>query len=267
LSSPPEAHLPPCCPLPVSLPQGSVNAEGRRIYIHEGSLAHLAGRNAASAELVYSAVARIAILKAIHHQVSLDGVLLGIISEKGAASILLTFEAEWSRSATDFLRSIGYRPDEREHRDDFRPLLEVQESVVATCYFSSYYTFATGQQTADRMYQDESSMKEVRRKKREGTDYQDLTLINSRWLAQVDTVVGFGPSKASYYFSRAASSRRLPAEESRRIRMEVLGAIRESSREILRQWQSGTEKERAYASERIDQSLGIVFARGILKTV
>jgi hypothetical protein len=253
----PDAEGSGCCPLAAIPAAPKSTAEvGRRIYIHEQSLAHLASQSRQAAELVYGTVARVAVLKAIHHQVHQDGVHLGLIKEESAKQVRMAFESEWSGLATNCLQTIGSKPSEP-GSNEILPILQPDESVVATCYFSNYYTFATGEEMAVRMYQDESSMAEIRQQKSSGTDYQDLALINGRALTLVN------PASAD----NGKAKRSLALSESSRIRMELRRDLRTSTREILHERLELPAAERSYVQERIDQSLGVVFSRGILKTL
>lgn len=243
-----------CCQLPKASPAPDlVEAVGRRIYIHEQALAHLASRGRQAAEMVFSTVARIAVIKAIHHQVSQDGVMLGLISEEKAAEILEAFESEWSDVATACLRGMG-SANPNEDRE-IAPLLRDDESVVATCYFSNYYTFATGQEMAEKMYRDESSVAEIRQQMLSGTDYQDLSLISG------------GKGLLPILPEAEPGRKNLSDPELARIRMEVLRDLRMNTREILRSRAHLTPAEISFVEGRIDQSLGVVFSRGILKTL
>jgi hypothetical protein len=127
--------------------------------------------------------------------------------------------------------------------------------AVATCYFSNYYTFATGQDMAEKMYRDESSVAEIRQQMLSGTEYQDLSLISGG--------KGLFPIRSE----AEPGKKNLSDQELARIRMEVLRDLRMNTREILRSRAHLTPAEISFVEGRIEQSLGVVFSRGILKTL
>ena len=228
-------------------------APGRRIYIHEGSLARLARQDREAARHIYEALARVSVLKILHHQVLQDGIYLGWISREGAQQLSQALEPKGSEAITRCLHSIGYRT---ESRTEPLPLLGSKEEVVASCYFDQYYTFATDEETADQMYRDLKPMVEVRKLRESGEGYQDLLLINGSRSASLE-FLGRKKKRTKGLFSEP---------EAAKVRMEALGAVRRELTKTI-ELVPLNGKERSFVLDSLQNALGEVFSRGVLKTL
>jgi len=227
-------------------------ATGRRIYIHEGSLARLARQNRESARLIYETLARVSVLKILHHRVLQDGVQFRRISSEGAQRLADALEPKGSSPATSCLHSIGYRT---EPKREPQPLLGSGEEIVASCYFDQYYTFATDEVMAIQMYRDLKPMVEVRKQRESGEGYQDLLLIN-----------GWRSTPLEFLGRKKKNKTVLSEPEAARIRAEILQALRlELTRTI--EFVPLTGKERIFALDCLHAALGEVFSHGVLKTL
>jgi hypothetical protein len=154
--------------------------DGRRVYIHGASFDDLAVRDGAAATLIYNALVSLPAMKLIHHDVVEEAVALGEFDADRAALIEGAIAERWASSISESLRCIGIRS-----RGEMptRPLLSSSEKVVATCLDSNYYTFATSDPAARRMYDDVLALRRVRRLILEGGDaYRDLTMVRGRRL-------------------------------------------------------------------------------------
>ncbi len=223
---------------------------GRRIYVHEDSFRHLAFQGKDSAVLVYRMAAQVSLLKIIYHQVLEDGVHLGNVSKRAAERLVGLLEEKWSDAASRTLKELRYVFARVEESSE--PVLNVDESIAATCYFDRYYTFATGPEAAERMYRDQSSIPEILRKKESGLDYQDLVLIRGASL-----VVGGS--------SATPANRRLSESEAGQIRMDILRQVREDIGDSCETAEL-TSQEKAFVNDKIHRALALIFTKGILKT-
>lgn len=157
----------------------SPDGEGRRIYIHTQSFRQLTSVSAAASQIVLNGLMPIPAVKLAHHRFSMDGVSLGIVTEQFADSIMGALDKKWGQSITECLRAICYRPRQSGKPHRWTRVLCPNESVVATCFDSDYFTFATTEAAADRMYRDVEDMGEVRRLLHvRDPRYADLTLIH-----------------------------------------------------------------------------------------
>jgi hypothetical protein len=196
-------------------------------------------------------IARIVILKAIHHQIEQDGVMLGIFSPQAARKLVQTLESKWPDAASDCLRSVSVRTD-RSGGPALEAILDEGEAIKATCYFDNYYTFATEPEAASRMYRDTLDIAEIAKRKSEGSDYQDLTLIKGSQLVSPQGEPG-------------RKSSRLTEAEASGIRMKVLSKVRQEATSASEPLPLSA-KERAFFQDRLESALGVAFSRGILKT-
>jgi hypothetical protein len=238
---------------------------GRRLYVHERSLHRLAFVSRCAAHDVYTCLARISVLKTIHHQVRHDGVCLGLIAAGPAERVLERLRDTWSDRISRWFHRIRVwarrRPGSPRAAE---PLLRPAEAVVASCYFAGYYTFATGCYAADRMYRDQRDIAELRRRLVERSSEGDLALVSGRLIPEEEGPAGGGPRRWQ------DPDRRRPAmlaiSQAARVRMEVLAAIRVEAAALTADL-GLTAGENGYLRDRVDRALEVVFSRGILKTL
>lgn len=174
---------------------------GRRIYIHEDSLVALTAQSHEAANLILRMAARNVALKFVRH-IEQDAALLGAVYLARAQYLVATIEQLWSENASNALKLVGFRLADPRLRDDIHPVLNEDEQIVATCYFSNYFTFATGDKAAESMFADTNDIATLKRIMQEGGGYSDLTLINGTNLVFLDPRIGVGCGKAKAYFSK-----------------------------------------------------------------
>lgn len=156
--------------------------DGRRLYIHEYSLrqAILEGGPVA-ADLIVGALARTVAAKIVHHTFAVDGVALGLV-EPSVGEHIDAVLAEASRNTlTMALASLELR-GHRGGRSRGWGLLGADETVVASCADSGYFTFATGPGAATRMYLDTCSLRGLRTEVNGGGGPEDLQMLKGRSL-------------------------------------------------------------------------------------
>jgi hypothetical protein len=151
--------------------------DGRRIYIHERSLVHLAQLSEDSAEMIYGMLAKMTMIKIVHHIFEEDAVLLGKITNPRAQAVSAAIRSTWGPDIAGTLRKVGLKKAGGEGR-----LLQGEEEIAGTCYFSGYYTFATGEGAAARMFSDTNKISTVVDLQRSGEEYKDLTIIKGAQL-------------------------------------------------------------------------------------
>lgn len=165
--------------------------EGRRLYLHEGSFEDLAFQGADVAWLVYSSLVALPAIKLMHHDVVEEAVVLHGFSVEKAIALESVISAKWFDSITETLRQVALR------QTPGITLIGSTERIVATCFDSNYYTFATTEHAAKRMYADSLKLKEVWALTRGGNDaYRDLTILKGRCLVfEGNTMQSLSPAE------------------------------------------------------------------------
>ncbi len=159
--------------------------DGRRLYIHEDSFHDLASRGTHAATLIYSGLVALPVVKLVHHDLTEEAVAMRTISEENAIALEAAVTARWFHAITYAFHRIGVAHG-RTARVGTEPLLDIGERIVATCLDSNYYTFATTNRAAERMYADVLKLSKVwEYATTEGDAYRDLTMIRGRRLALV----------------------------------------------------------------------------------
>jgi hypothetical protein len=100
-------------------------------------------------------------------------------------------------------------------------VLHSDESVVATCYDSNYYTFATTDAAAIRMYEDNDSLRNVKRLMREEGANKDLTLVKGNRLVLLSSEFGIGPGTLRRYREHTGSNSRLNSDAIRDMKKQI----------------------------------------------
>ena len=257
----PEDGSGPCGPVaPTAVPES-----GRRVYIHEESFATLALQVGGIGEQLYCALSRVAAIKAVHHHLVQDGVMLRRIAAERAEPVLQAIMECWSQDISRVLRRIGYWPVEPQRRYDFFPLLETFETVAASCYDAQYFTFATTPKASVRMFKDTEKIRDLRRSLREGKGEPDLTLIKGHCLAEIDPAIGVGLSKAKIYRSRLARLNQIGEAEFQRLKYNIGASTINALSDLLEEHLvCRTEDEQELVNLLID-SCSDAIHRGILR--
>jgi hypothetical protein len=164
---------------PLQLVGEGVN-DGRRVYVHGASFDDLAMVGEEEAAFIYSALVSLPAIKLIHHDVVEEAVALQEFDRERADRLERAILEHWACRVTYALQRIGVRP---RRGSASQPLIGAQERVVATCVDSSYYTFATTDNAARRMYADVLKLRKVRTLVMERSDaYRDLTMVRGKRL-------------------------------------------------------------------------------------
>lgn len=149
--------------------------DGRRLYIHQSSFDELALQGASAAELTYSALVALPVVKLVHHDVVEEGVALGLIKRDTAERLRAIVDDTWLPRISVAFRRIFL---------DEQPLISKGESIVATCVDANYFTFATGEGAARRMYSDFLKLSEVwKLVQARGDLYRDVTMVKGSRLS------------------------------------------------------------------------------------
>jgi hypothetical protein len=185
--------------------------DGRRIYVHADSFDDLAARQPSLAPLIYEALSSLPALKLVHHDLVEEAVALDLIEACRAQLLERAITSLWTGTISRALRAIGATVP---GSPAAVPLLTADEIVVATCLDSNYFTFATTENAARRMYADVLRLREVRRLVLQGGDaYRDLTMVRGRRLVylRVPTPSNKGASDPSESDTTAQSAESLGA--------------------------------------------------------
>lgn len=172
--------------------------DGRRLYIHKQSFTFLAQQDFEIAKSLVEMLTAIRIAKAMHHHLSDQGVELNLVRQSVADALVRSYERSWKSIATGLFRRIGFTPVVPIDRRLFTPLLDQDESIVATCSEDNYYTFATGVAAADRMFADMNPINLTKQKIKAGNGPKDLTIIHGNAMTEVRSDLGFGLVAKSY---------------------------------------------------------------------
>jgi hypothetical protein len=193
--------------------------DGRRVYIHAISLDDLALRDDVAATVIYSALAGLPVIKLTHHDLVEDAVGLREFDPDKADRLERAVIERWMPPITRLLQCVGVRAG---HESPHTPLLGREERVFATCLDSNYYTFATTDNAARRMYEDVLELREVWAMVREGRDtYRDLTMIRGRRLVllnQAAAPLAFPPLRSFDSKQRAAACEHVEAAKRATLR-------------------------------------------------
>jgi hypothetical protein len=155
--------------------------DGRRVYVHGTSFDDLASRGEEAAMLIYVALVSLPAIKLVHHDVVEEAVALREFDRERAELLEQAIVSRWALRVTDVLQRVGVRPA----RDTAAvgALIGAHEQIVATCLDSNYYTFATTDNAAKRMYADMLKLRKVRAYVNQHSDaYRDLTMVRGRRL-------------------------------------------------------------------------------------
>ena len=126
--------------------------EGRRIYIGRNTIRrNIRSRRDAYAHSYGLAATRGA--RIMDHRLD-DAINLGDMRPKVAVQILGSLVTSRSGTMGELLKRTGYEPILPRHDSTILPILNTDEDIVATCYDSGLYTFATGDAAAERMWLD-----------------------------------------------------------------------------------------------------------------
>jgi hypothetical protein len=165
---------------------------GRRIYIHTYSLRSLARHDQQTALWVTKVLAEIRIARIVQHHLMDQASHLGLLTSKASQQIYSFCCPAWTVEMTQLLRVVGHRPSFPRDRGAFLRVLEEQEEVIISCYDQGYYTFATSEAAAERMFSDSGPISGLSNSLKAGTGPNDLLLICGQCLAIVDMDIGVG---------------------------------------------------------------------------
>lgn len=159
---------------------------GRRIYIHIVTLVGLASSSTLMADDTFSALADIAVRRAALNLLGDFNVSLGLSD----LVVVEAIEQEFSFArVTDVLRQAHFT-DRRglPGHYDAVAVLRSDEAIIASCFESGYFTFATTIPASDRMYADNVSLGVLRQQLDRGeAAVADLTLLKGATLHPTDT--------------------------------------------------------------------------------
>jgi hypothetical protein len=165
---------------------------GRRIYIHEHSFTILAATGPDERTAVASLLAESWIFRIALHHIS-SNQLIGALTTREEEVATEALRARYRAVSTPILAAILFKAPGRRPT----PLIDKDERVHATCFDSGYYTFATDQASACRMYADAVPLRHLYSAYSQGAGEPDLTMGRGRCLAWSGTVSTATPDEMS----------------------------------------------------------------------
>lgn len=206
--------------------------DGRRLYIHETAFEQLAMQGRDAVMSIYSGLVAVPVVKLVHHDLAEEAVATSRLSRATADALGAAITNRWFNEITESLRRLGFVPDDVERRLEFLPLLGLDERVVATCLDANYYTFATTEKAAVRMYLDVLDLKKVRQYVRlKGDAYRDVTMIKGNSLAPIDPRLGTGDDLARQYSARMRPT--LAVSDLVAIKSQIMATFERELKQII----------------------------------
>lgn len=163
----------------------------RRLYIHVSALAHLARRSSSDALALSGLLAVVQVERLVSHHLSpydgIDG-----LSVPCAERVLQSLTTDWQPALSALFSQVGYVPSIPSQPHILVPVLQSGEVLNAACKDQGYYTFSTGQGSAERMYSDAEPLTDLRKRVACGLGPSDLTMIAGPNLYFIDQDIGTG---------------------------------------------------------------------------
>lgn len=237
---------------------------GRRIYIHQDTFRNFAARGLIEAVLVYRMAARTIALKAVHH-VHEDSLMFGLLAEEKATLLVHKINSAWSMSATETLRQLAFHTADPRYRFDLNCVLANNEQIAASCYFSNYYTYATGVQTSRLMFADKNDIATMRQLMESSSAYQDLTLITGNCLVLIDTEVGTGKNTAPQYANQLRKKETLSVDQLQQAKLHVYRETTDALASMLADCIDADNQQECRVKENVLAAIAASFDKGILK--
>lgn len=178
----------------------AVPSSGRRFYVHERSLAALAAEAPDLAPLVRESVALLVVSRVIRHALVDDRNMSGAAEVVEITAFAERARATANRSLTALFQDVVVEDRRPDAFGSTSRLLGADESVIAYCYESGYFTFATGEASACVMFAETGSLHGLRSMIREhpGSE-RDLTIVSGTTLHAFRGDVGVGPDTQHLY--------------------------------------------------------------------
>jgi len=152
---------------------------GRRIYIHRDAFAAVAAQGKRQAYEVSSALTNVRLAKIGHHYVQ-DAADIGAPLRPEIASVLEDIMCMSHRHRlAGFLGRLTFAP-KIPWKEGREAVLRAGEDIDNTCYQDGFYTFATGPEASDRMFEDRSPIPDLKHSIVTGEGPVDLTIITSK---------------------------------------------------------------------------------------
>ncbi|MEM1009895.1 MAG: hypothetical protein AAGJ35_12935 [Myxococcota bacterium] len=135
-----------------------------------------------------SAVVGVSTKKIMYNRLVQDGRLLAGLDEDGESRILEIIDDLPCVSLSEVLADVSFLPVVNGAQKGSltpAPVLRANEEIVASCFDDNYYTFATSSDAANRMYEDNEPIKNLRRMLEEEPSHElvaDLTLVRGNRL-------------------------------------------------------------------------------------
>ncbi|MCC7347800.1 MAG: hypothetical protein IT538_10435 [Variibacter sp.] len=167
-------------------------AGGRRIYMHVLTFRWLAATRPERAVAVVSPLLAASALKRVHHLMQDELLPLRHLTPQAARRVQEMLGSRYGKVLTGLLGTLGWAPRDPKRRYDILPVLAEGEQICASCFDGGYYTFATTEDAARRMFADAVPMRSLRAQAGRGGTDQELTIISGRAVVWLDVGRGHG---------------------------------------------------------------------------
>lgn len=233
------------------------NPGGRRLYIHQDSLRELAAQSSRVAQVVYGALVSIPVVKLAFHDLSQDAVLVTKeLSAAEAERLTSVISKRWYTEMSCVLRRIAEVPRRSRVNPELTPLLGEHEWINATCFDANYYTFATSELAAQRMFADFVKLTHVRTKVALGDpDFRDLTMIWPRKSKLVFMESKEDPTSAATNLAAPSLSLNQVEQIKQKVAMDFESELRGL---MHREVQKMSDQKRAVVERFINRCIGVV---------
>lgn len=163
----------------------------RRVYIHSHSLKQICLSDRRAGEEILSAMIGVGVKKRLFNRLVQDGEMLLGLSTEMLAPVQQRIGDLDGTNLSRTLKRLHHIPainGRSLNNTPAEPIFRADEEVVASCFDDNYYTFATDRAAAERMYDDQVPIKDLRRLMTEAPEdprVSDLTLIRGNRLSMM----------------------------------------------------------------------------------
>jgi hypothetical protein len=224
---------------------------GRQFYIQEKAFEFLASQSHQSAQKTYTLVAKTSFLRILRHHIE-DGRTLKTIDLKICDFLHQHLYQEWMNDINQCLKKIHWlKIKNGNHNPEIHPILNPEETIANTCYFENYYTFATTEPAATRMFQAKETIREERLLQKNKNN-ETIHLIHGHTLAWID-------------MQKTKKSPKLISTSLEKEKESVLNHVRKNLDIVLKQINTHPDSPEAKFKTTLQNSLTLLFKHGILK--
>ncbi|HYI61040.1 MAG TPA: hypothetical protein VEW93_04465 [Acidimicrobiales bacterium] len=178
---------------------------GRRLYVHEDAFKALITDCPDQREATLRALGLALASRVAGHHLIDAGEAVGLVPDRAFSAEVGTLAAAATAALTELFRGVALSPVDPARYGSTVPLLAPEEAVVAHCWESGYFTFATGDEAARVMFAEVGSLRQLRRAlRRDPAIAADLELVSGQHsLFARSGAIGVGPGTRAAYRERS----------------------------------------------------------------